>query len=333
MTRKDVRRSGAAASLAVLLALAGLPSEAMAQDRGQGRWGGRGDAAAQSQPRPEWRGNRGARVDNGQAQRIQQGQRAQARTAAPQQRARPESNSSWRARGADGETVRSVRTERQADWQARRNDSVAARRPNTPQANAVRTERPAEARPNPAWSNNRNAAEIRRNRPDGDRDRAAAARRDNDRDRSAVVRRDNDRNGWRNNDRRDTPNRIERARVQSPRWDDDRRWSYRNGRYDWNRDWRSDKRYDWHKHRQTYRYVYRPGPYYAPYSSYYYRPLLVGNYLGSSFYGSSYWLSDPWEYRLPQAYGPYRWVRYFDDVLLVNIHTGMVVDVIRNFFW
>ena len=38
-------------------------------------------------------------------------------------------------------------------------------------------------------------------------------------------------------------------------------------------------------------------------------------------------------YRLPPAYGPYRWIRYFDDALLVNIHTGMVVDSIRNFFW
>ena len=51
------------------------------------------------------------------------------------------------------------------------------------------------------------------------------------------------------------------------------------------------------------------------------------------YYGSSYWLNDPWQYRLPPAYGPYRWVRYWDDALLVNIYTGEVVDVIHNFFW
>ena len=46
-----------------------------------------------------------------------------------------------------------------------------------------------------------------------------------------------------------------------------------------------------------------------------------------------YWIQDPWQYRLPQVYGPYRWVRYYDDVLLVDIYSGEVVDVIHNFFW
>ncbi|HXG80207.1 MAG TPA: RcnB family protein, partial [Sphingomicrobium sp.] len=52
-----------------------------------------------------------------------------------------------------------------------------------------------------------------------------------------------------------------------------------------------------------------------------------------SHYHSRYWLHDPWYYRLPPAYGPYRWVRYWNDALLVNVHTGEVVDVIHNFFW
>ena len=38
-------------------------------------------------------------------------------------------------------------------------------------------------------------------------------------------------------------------------------------------------------------------------------------------------------YRLPPAWGPYRWVRYWDDALLVDTRTGMVVDVIYSFFW
>jgi hypothetical protein len=36
---------------------------------------------------------------------------------------------------------------------------------------------------------------------------------------------------------------------------------------------------------------------------------------------------------LPAAYGSYRWVRYYDDVLLVDVRNGRVVDVIRDFFW
>nr|WP_269748161.1 RcnB family protein [Alteripontixanthobacter muriae] len=59
----------------------------------------------------------------------------------------------------------------------------------------------------------------------------------------------------------------------------------------------------------------------------------IGIQLGSAFYGSRYWINDPWQYRLPEVYGPYRWTRYYDDVLLVNIYTGEVVDVIYDFFW
>ena len=34
-----------------------------------------------------------------------------------------------------------------------------------------------------------------------------------------------------------------------------------------------------------------------------------------------------------EFYGPYRWVRYYDDAVLVDIYSGEVVDVINNFFW
>jgi hypothetical protein len=172
------------------------------------------------------------------------------------------------------------------------------------------------------------------------RDRANAVRRDDYRDRQNAARpgynrdRDGNRtNGWTGN-RYDPPKRYDNGRVvNGQRRDDDRRWSYSNGRYQWNKNWRNDRRYDWRGYRTQYRYIYSPGYYRAPYANYYYRPMLVGSYLNTGFYGNSYWLSDPWEYRLPQAYGPYRWIRYFDDALLVNIHTGMVVDTIRNFFW
>jgi Ni/Co efflux regulator RcnB len=52
-----------------------------------------------------------------------------------------------------------------------------------------------------------------------------------------------------------------------------------------------------------------------------------------SYYRSSYWLNDPWRYRLPYAPPGYRWIRYYDDALLVDTWDGTVVDVIYGFFW
>ncbi|MCP5397341.1 MAG: RcnB family protein [Sphingomonadaceae bacterium] len=79
--------------------------------------------------------------------------------------------------------------------------------------------------------------------------------------------------------------------------------------------------------------MYRLGRYYAPYRDYYYSRISIGFYLDSLFYSNRYWVSDPWQYRLPPVYGPYRWVRYYDDVMLVDIYSGEVVDVIYDFFW
>ena len=115
--------------------------------------------------------------------------------------------------------------------------------------------------------------------------------------------------------------------------DNDRDWRRdRDGRHDWSRDWRNDRRYDWSNHRSRYRSLFRLGRYYDPYS-WGYRRFSIGYSLWPNYYGSNYWLNDPWTYRLPPAYGPYRWVRYYDDAVLVNIYTGRVADVIHNFFW
>lgn len=122
---------------------------------------------------------------------------------------------------------------------------------------------------------------------------------------------------WNNDDRRGNNN--------------DRRWADNDRR--WNNDWRQDRRYDWRDYRNSHRDVYRGRPYYSPYRGYAYSRVSIGFTLGSLFYGSSYWLDDPWAYRLPPVYGPYRWVRYYDDVLLVDVYTGQVVDVIYDFFW
>jgi len=143
--------------------------------------------------------------------------------------------------------------------------------------------------------------------------------------------RDSDRNrSYRDGDR----NRTYRDRYAS-RDDrrDGRRDYYRDNHRRWDRDWRRDNRYDWRTYRTRHRDRYRIGRYYSPYSHWHYRRLTVGFFLDTLFYSNRYWISDPWYYRLPPAYGPYRWVRYYDDALLVNIYTGEVVDVIYDFFW
>ena len=106
-----------------------------------------------------------------------------------------------------------------------------------------------------------------------------------------------------------------------------------NGSRQWNRNWRNDNRYDWQRYRSSNRNVYHVGRYYAPYRNYSYRRLSIGFALDPLFFGQDYWIGDPGYYRLPAVYGPYRWVRYYDDAVLVDIYSGEVVDVIYDFFW
>lgn len=130
-------------------------------------------------------------------------------------------------------------------------------------------------------------------------------------------------------DRREV--RQDRREVRQDRrdWRSDRRDWDRT----WNRGWRNDNRYDWQRYRYANRNIFRPGRYYAPYRNYNYSRFSIGLTLGSAFYADRYWISDPWQYRLPPAYDGTRWVRYYDDVLLVDLYTGEVVDVIYDFFW
>jgi hypothetical protein len=148
--------------------------------------------------------------------------------------------------------------------------------------------------------------------------------------------RDGRQTDWRQ-DRQQTQNSYRsgyRDGVRTENWRDGDRNRYRDNNYrSWSRDWRRDNRYDWQGYRSSNRNVYRLGRYYAPYSNYRYNRVSIGFSLNSLFFGSRYWINDPWQYRLPAAYGPYRWIRYYDDALLVNTYSGEVVDVIYDFFW
>jgi Ni/Co efflux regulator RcnB len=100
----------------------------------------------------------------------------------------------------------------------------------------------------------------------------------------------------------------------------------------WSRDWRRDRRHDWRGYRDRNRTHFRVGIYYDPFGWNYHR-FNIGWRLWPAFYSSHFWLNDPFMYRLPYAPFPYRWVRYYNDVLLVNTMNGQVVDVIYDFFW
>ena len=100
----------------------------------------------------------------------------------------------------------------------------------------------------------------------------------------------------------------------------------------WSTHWRNDHRYDWRNHRRHHHSLFHLGFYYDPFG-WNYRPFQIGWRLWPSYYSSRYWIDDPWEYRLPYAPPGYRWVRYWDDALLVDTWNGQVVDVIYNFFW
>jgi hypothetical protein len=107
--------------------------------------------------------------------------------------------------------------------------------------------------------------------------------------------------------------------------------SEREGR--WDREWRREPRYDWNRYRSERRSAFRLPRYYAPYGwNGGYRRFGVGMPLAPMLYTPRYWIYDPYAYRLPDAEEPYRWVRYYDDALLVDIEDGTVVDVIHDIF-
>lgn len=131
--------------------------------------------------------------------------------------------------------------------------------------------------------------------------------------------------GRRGNDWRTDQWRGGRRLDEGERWREQRRWS---------NNWRNDRRYDWRWYRDRNRSAYRLPSYYAPYGwNYGYRRFSIGIFLNSILFSNQYWIDDPWDYRLPPSYGTLRWIRYYDDALLVDIRDGYVVDVIYDMFW
>jgi Ni/Co efflux regulator RcnB len=106
----------------------------------------------------------------------------------------------------------------------------------------------------------------------------------------------------------------------------DARQEYREDARDRDRAWGRD---DWRGWRDRNPGYYARGSWNAPFGYTAFRP---GLRIGAPYYSTRYVIADPWRYRLPRAGYGQRWVRHYNDVVLVDTRRGYVVDVIRSFY-
>lgn len=74
--------------------------------------------------------------------------------------------------------------------------------------------------------------------------------------------------------------------------------------------------------------------YVAPMRHWTHRPVSVGYRLQAPFYGSRYYITDYSMYDLQAPHSRWlRWIRYGNDLVLVNVRTGRVMDVVHHNGW
>jgi len=125
---------------------------------------------------------------------------------------------------------------------------------------------------------------------------------------------------------------VDQQARDSSRWaQSGQQWNGQRYSGNWNRNWRNDSRYDWRRYRDRNRSVFHIGVYFDPFG-YSYRPYNIGYQMYGAYLGQQYWI-DPALYGLPYPPPGTQWVRYWNDAVLVDMYTGEVIDVIRDFFW
>ena len=264
-------------------------------------------AAAPADDRRDRRGESAQRADDDDDAKARRAERAERAAAA-------------RAERPDRDDRPAVRDDRRESFRQQALERRARRGGDDPQQEIAQPTAPApvvvQASDAPTALRNRRSRERFRENTTG-------AIQEGNRNGAQVLR---DRLG-----RGDAPaiSRVPRAGTQPPvrlgsRW--------RDSNHRWRGDWRSDRRYDWRNHRRRYSSLFNFGFYRDPFG-WGYQPFSIGWRMWPSYYSRSYWLNDPWQYRLPYAPPGYRWIRYYDDAILVDTWDGQVVDVIRSFFW
>ena len=95
---------------------------------------------------------------------------------------------------------------------------------------------------------------------------------------------------------------------------------------DRDRNWGRD---DWRSYRDRNRALYARGNWRAPFR---YQTFRAGGRIAPAYYGRSYWINDPWRYHLPRARANQRWIRHYNDVVLIDYRRGIVVDTYNGFY-
>lgn len=123
--------------------------------------------------------------------------------------------------------------------------------------------------------------------------------------------------------------RESRRDVQDARRSGDR-GDIRNARQELRED-RRELRDDRRDYRRSDR-GYNRGTYAGP-RGYRYQPVTVGHRFEPSYYGRNYWVNDWNSYRLARPGLNQRWVRYGNDVVLIDVRSGRVLRVQNRFFY
>lgn len=72
---------------------------------------------------------------------------------------------------------------------------------------------------------------------------------------------------------------------------------------------------------------------YNPPGGWHYQHWGYGDRLPGGWFARNFWINDYWSYGLPMAPYGYAWVREGPDAVLVNVYTGMVVEVDYGVFY
>ena len=109
------------------------------------------------------------------------------------------------------------------------------------------------------------------------------------------------------------------------------RGHHRDGRHERHR---AEARHERREHRREARRHHRGWvAYNAPYRGWAYRPVTIGYQLRPAFFGTRYSIYDYGAYRLRAPGRHQRWIRYGDDLLLVNTRSGRVLQVIPGRYY
>lgn len=77
----------------------------------------------------------------------------------------------------------------------------------------------------------------------------------------------------------------------------------------------------------------RRDAYAAPYRGWRYSTLRPGTQLRPVFYGQRYRVTNYSRYKLRPVAAHRQWIRYGNDLVLVNTRTGRVIQVLRDRYW